>query len=467
MAIPRSLLDKIWDQHVVTERGGEALLYIDRNIVHEGSFHAFAALATEGRKVLKPRQNFATADHYVPTVGRERGMEAIVDPEIRTMIELLEASARDNGLLHLGMNDPRQGIVHVIGPELGITQPGLTMACGDSHTSTHGAFGALAFGVGASQLKQVLATQCLWQMKPKSFRVIVDGALGAGVSAKDVILAIIAEIGTAGATGHAIEYAGSAIRGLSMEGRLTVCNMSIEAGARAGMVAPDDTTFEYVQDRQFAPKGSDWDAALAWWRALPSDEDASFDREIRIDGSRLEPTVTWGTSPEEALPVSGRIPDPAQMKSADKRAHAEQALRYMGLSPGMAVTDVSIDRAFIGTCTNGRIEDLRAAAAVLRGRKAMVPAWVSPGSTPIKRQAEAEGLDRIFTEAGIEWRDSGCSGCAAMNGDIVPAGMRCASTSNRNFEGRQGKGARTHLMSPAMVAAAAVTGRITDVRMLI
>jgi len=316
-------------------------------------------------------------------------------------------------------------------------------------------------------LKQVLATQCLWQKKPKSFRVIVDGTLGAGVSAKDVILSIIAAIGTAGATGHAIEYAGSAIRALSMEGRLTVCNMSIEAGARAGMVAPDDTTFEYLHGREFAPKGADWEAALAWWRSLPSDDGTAFDREIRLDGSRLEPTITWGTSPEEALPVSALIPDPARIDAADKRAHAGQALRYMDLKPGMRVTDIPIDRAFIGTCTNGRIEDLRAAAAVLEGRKSVVPAWVSPGSTPIKRQAEAEGLDRIFVEAGFEWRDSGCSSCAAINGDIVPAGMRCASTSNRNFEGRQGKGARTHLMSPAMVAAAAVTGHITDVRTLI
>jgi 3-isopropylmalate/(R)-2-methylmalate dehydratase large subunit len=340
------------------------------------------------------------------------------------------------------------------------------MACGDSHTSTHGAFGALAFGIGASQLKQVLATQCLWQKKPKSFHVIVDGTLAAGVSAKDVILSIIAAIGTAGATGHAIEYAGSAIRSLSMEGRLTVCNMSIEAGARAGMVAPDDTTFEYLHGREFAPRGADWEAALAWWHSLPTEDGAAFDREIHLDGSRLEPTITWGTSPEEALPVSARVPDPARMDAADKRAHAEQALRYMDLKPGMRVTDIPIDRAFIGTCTNGRIEDLRAAAAVLNGRKSVVPAWVSPGSTPIKRQAEAEGLDRIFVEAGFEWRDSGCSSCAAMNGDIVPEGMRCASTSNRNFEGRQGKGARTHLMSPAMVAAAAVTGRITDVRTL-
>ncbi|MES2563622.1 MAG: 3-isopropylmalate dehydratase large subunit [Pseudomonadota bacterium] len=461
------MFEKIWNQHVVVQREGEALLYIDRNLVHEGAFHAFFALAKEGRKVRRPRQTFATADHYVPTVGRDGGIAAISDPEIRGMVELLEHNAKENDLLHLGINDPRQGIVHVIGPELGLTQPGLTITCGDSHTSTHGAFGALAFGIGASQLHQVLATQCLWQKKPKTFRVIVDGALKPGVGGKDIILAIIAKIGTAGATGHCIEFAGSAIRSLSMEGRLTVCNMAIEAGARAGMIAPDDTTFSYLAGRGFTPKGDDWDTALAWWCTLPSDEDAMFDREVHLDGNTLEPTLTWGTTPEEALPVTARVPTPSDMQAAEKRAHAESALAYMGLTPGMPITDIRIDRAFIGTCTNGRIEDLRAAAAILKGRKVVVPAWVSPGSTQIKRQAEAEGLDRIFSEAGFEWRDSGCSSCAAMNGDIVPAGMRCASTSNRNFEGRQGKGARTHLMSPAMVAAAAVTGRITDVRTLL
>jgi 3-isopropylmalate/(R)-2-methylmalate dehydratase large subunit len=467
MTTPRTLFDKIWEQHVITRREGEALLYIDRNFVHEGAFHAFGALAKEGRKVRKPRQTFATADHYVPTLGRERGLAGIADPEVRGMVELLEHNARENGLLHLGIDDPRQGIVHVVGPELGITQPGLTITCGDSHTSTHGAFGALAFGTGASQLKQILATQCLWQKKPKTLRIVVDGTLGRGVGGKDMILSIISKIGTAGATGHTIEYAGSVIQALSMEGRLTVCNMSIEAGARAGMVAPDDTTFEYLNGREFAPQGSDWERALAWWRTLPTDDGASFDREVRIDANTLEPTITWGTTPEEALPVSARIPEPNELRSADQRAHATQALTYMGLIPGMPITDIRIDRAFIGTCTNGRIEDLRAAAAVLKGRKAVVPAWVSPGSSQIKRQAEAEGLDRVFSEAGFEWRASGCSSCAAMNGDTVPAGMRCASTSNRNFEGRQGKGSRTHLMSPAMVAAAAVTGRITDVRTLL
>jgi 3-isopropylmalate/(R)-2-methylmalate dehydratase large subunit len=467
MATPQTLFEKIWDCHVVARRGeNEALLYIDRNIVHEGSFHAFGQLAREGRKVRRPKQHLATADHYVPTANRARGIAAVEDPERRGMIALLEKHAADHGLTHFGIDDPRQGIVHVIGPELGFTQPGLTLACGDSHTSTHGGLGAFAFGIGASQLKQVLATQCLWQKKPKTLRVTVDGALGPGVGAKDVILAIIAEIGTAGATGHVIEYAGSAIRSLSIECRLTVCNMSIEAGARAGMVAPDDRTYEYLAGREYTPRGADWDRALAYWRTLPTDEGARFDREVRLNGARLAPMVTWGTSPEEALGVDGRVPDPAELRDPVKRAHAEQALAYMDLKPGTPVTEIRIDRAFIGTCTNGRIEDLRAAAAVLKGRKAVVPGWVSPGSTPVKRQAEAEGLDRIFIEAGFEWRGSGCSGCAAMNGDSVPAGQRCASTSNRNFEGRQGKGARTHLMSPAMVAAAAVTGRITDVRKL-
>jgi 3-isopropylmalate/(R)-2-methylmalate dehydratase large subunit len=467
MTTPRTMFDKIWQQHVIADKAGEALLYIDRNFVHEGAFHAFFALAKEGRKVRKPRQTFATADHYVPTVGRERGIAGIIDAEIRGMVELLEHNARENGLLHLGIDDPRQGIVHVIGPELGITQPGLTITCGDSHTSTHGAFGALAFGIGASQLKQVLATQCLWQKKPKTLHIVVDGTLKAGVGGKDVILAVIAKIGTAGASGHTIEFGGSAIRALSMEGRLTVCNMAIEAGARAGMIAPDDKTFTYLAGREFAPKGDNWDKAIAWWQTLRGDDGAAFDREVRLDGNALEPTITWGTTPEEALPVTARIPVPGEMPAAEKRAHAESALAYMGLTPGMPITDITIDRAFIGTCTNGRIEDLRAAAAILKGRKVVVPAWVSPGSTQIKRQAEAEGLDRIFSEAGFEWRDSGCSSCAAMNGDIVPAGMRCASTSNRNFEGRQGKGARTHLMSPAMVAAAAVTGHITDVRTML
>jgi 3-isopropylmalate/(R)-2-methylmalate dehydratase large subunit len=465
----RTMFEKIWDRHVIVMRGeNEALLHVDRNFVHEGSFHAFGALAAEGRKVRKPRQTFATADHYVPTRNRERGIDAVTDPEMRNMLELFASNTKANGIdNYYGLDDPRQGIVHVVGPELGITQPGLVITCGDSHTSTHGAFGAFAVGIGASQLKQILATQCLWQKKPNTLRVTVDGTLPPGVTAKDIILAIIAKIGTAGATGHAVEYAGPAIRALSMEGRLTVCNMSIEAGARSGMVAPDDTTFAYMEGREFAPKGAHWDKALAFWRTLPSDDGARFDREVTLNADDLVPMVTWGTSPEEAAPITAVVPDPATAADADKRAHMEQALRYMGLTPGTKLEEIRIEHAFIGTCTNGRIEDLRAAAAVLKGRKVVVPAWVSPGSTTIKRQAEAEGLDRIFRDAGFDWRGSGCSSCAAMNSDSVPAGKRCASTSNRNFEGRQGKGARTHLMSPAMVAAAAVTGKLIDVRKLV
>jgi 3-isopropylmalate/(R)-2-methylmalate dehydratase large subunit len=467
MNTPRTMFEKIWDRHVIVKRGeSEALLHIDRNFVHEGSFHAFGALAAENREVRKPRQTFAVADHYVPTLNRDRGIAAVTDPEIRNQMEMLANNTKKHGIVHYGIDDPRQGIVHVIGPELGITQPGLTITCGDSHTSTHGAFGAYAVGIGASQLKQILATQCLWQKKPKTLRVSVEGAIAVGVTAKDIILAIIAEIGTAGATGHTIEYAGSAIRAFSMEGRLTVCNMSIEAGARAGMIAPDDTTFAYLAGREFAPKAAHWDSALEFWRSLPGDAGARFDREVTLNATTLAPMVTWGTSPEEAVSVTAVIPDPAAADNADKRAHMEQALRYQALTPGTRLTDIGVDYAFIGTCTNGRIEDLRAAAAVLKGRKTVIPAWVSPGSSTIKLQAEAEGLATIFRDAGFEWRASGCSSCAAVNGDIVPAGKRCASTSNRNFEGRQGQGARTHLMSPAMVAAAAVTGKITDVRTL-
>jgi 3-isopropylmalate/(R)-2-methylmalate dehydratase large subunit len=466
MAVPRTLFEKIWSQHVIVDKGSEALLYIDRSLLHDGAFHAFGALAKEGRKVRKPRQQLATADHYVPTRERDKGLASVVDADAREIIRLFDVNDAEHGIRCFGMNDPNQGIVHVVGPETGFTLPGLTMTCGDSHTSTHGALGAYAFGIGASQLKQVLATQCLWQKKPKTLRVTVNGQLGTGVTGKDVILAIIANIGTAGATSHVIEYAGSVFRTMAMEGRLTVCNMSIEAGARAGMVAPDDTTFQYIAGREYAPKAAQWDAALAMWCALPTDDDATFDREVSLDGSAIEPTLTWGTTPEEALPVSAAIPDPASFSDANKRAHAESALRYMDLKPGTPLTDIQIDRVFIGTCTNGRLGDLRAAAAVLKGRKAKVQGWVSPGSTTVKRDAEAEGLHRIFEDAGLEWRASGCSGCAAMNGDFVPASMRAASTSNRNFEGRQGKGARTHLMSPAMAAAAAVTGYVTDVRKL-
>ena len=461
-----TLFEKIWSQHVVVDKGNEALLYIDRNLLHDGAFHAFTALNREGRKVRKPRQNLATADHYVPTRARDQGLASVHDADAREMLRLFDLNGAELGIRCFGMNHPQQGIVHVIGPETAFTQPGITLTCGDSHTSTHGALGAYAFGIGASQLKQMLATQCLWQKKPKTLRVTVDGKLGTGISGKDVVLAIIAKIGTAGGTGHVIEYAGSVFRAMALEGRLTVCNMSIEAGARAGMIAPDDTTFQYLAGREYAPTGAQWDAALAMWRALPTDDGAKFDREVALDGSAIEPTLTWGTIPEEALPVSGAIPDPASFSDVNQRAHAESALRYMDLKLGTRLTDIKIDRMFIGTCTNGRIDDLRAAAAVLKGRKVTVQGWVSPGSTTVKRDAEAEGLHRIFEDAGLEWRASGCSGCAAMNGDYVPAGMRAASTSNRNFEGRQGKGARTHLMSPAMAAAAAVTGHVTDVRRL-
>ncbi len=464
----KTMFGKIWDRHVIVSRGeDDALLHVDVNLVHEGSFHSFTALAKAGRTVRSPEQTFAVADHYVPTVGRERGIAAIKDAEVRGMVEILATNAERSGIAHFGIDDPRQGIVHVIGPELGLTQPGLVMTCCDSHTATHGAFGAYAFGIGASQLTQVLATQCLWQKRPKTLRVSIDGVLARGVCAKDVILAIIAKIGIAGATGHVIEYSGSAIRALSMEGRMTVCNLSIEAGARAGMVAPDDTTFHYLADREYAPSGRAWDAAVANWRRLRSDDDARFDRTVDLAGSEIQPMVTWGTTPEEAVPVTTLVPDPAMFENEAKRRHAQQALSYMNLAPGMKLIDVAIDCAFIGTCTNGRIEDLRSAAAVLKGRKAVVPAWVAPGSSTIQRTAEAEGLDQVFKNAGFEWRASGCSSCAGHNGDTMPAGSRSASTSNRNFENRQGRGVRTHLMSPAMVAAAAVTGKITDVRALL
>ena len=459
-----ALYDKVWRDHVVaTGPGGRTLLYVDRHLLHDGSFHAFNALAAQGRKVRRPEACLATPDHYVPTRGRDR----IADPEVRDKIERLAANAAAHRIAILPMGDPRQGIVHVIGPEQGFTHPGITLVCGDSHTSTHGALGALAFGIGASEVAHVLATQTLWQSKAKTMRVAVDGRLAPGVHAKDVILALIAKIGAFGGAGHALEYAGSAIRALSMEGRMTICNMSIEAGARSGMVAPDDATFQYLAERPRAPRGAAWERALARWRALPSDEDATFDRTVSLDADSLQPMVTWGTSPEHGAPVSGAVPDPAAQPDAARRSSMEQALRYMDLRPGVPLEGLRIDRVFIGSCTNGRLEDLRAAARVARGRKAAVPALVVPGSGLVREAAEAEGLDRVFREAGFDWREPGCSMCVGMNGDLVPAGERCASTSNRNFEGRQGRGARTHLMSPAMAAAAAVTGKITDVRRIL
>ena len=467
-ARPRTLFEKIWERHVVVERDdGQTLLYVDRHLIHDGSRRAFEVLDERGLRVRRPDRTFGTPDHYVPTTSRS--MEGVDDPDRRLMVESITKNAREHNVTVFGLDDPRQGIIHVVGPEQGLTQPGMTLVCGDSHTSTHGALGALAFGIGATEVAHVLATQTLWQRRPKTMRIAVQGRLGPGVGGKDVILAIIAKIGAAGAVGHAVEYAGSAIRDLSMEGRLTVCNMSIEAGARAGMIAPDHTTFAYVEGRPYAPKGAAREKALAYWRTLPSDAEARFDREVTLDGAEIAPMVTWGTSPENAAPISGRVPDPAGIDDAERRAAMVKALDYMGLTPGTAIADIPVQRVFIGSCTNSRIEDLRLAARVAKGRKvaASVHAMVVPGSGLIKRQAEAEGLDKIFRDAGFEWREAGCSMCVGMNGDLVAAGDRCASTSNRNFQGRQGKGARTHLVSPAMAAAAAVTGRFTDVRRLL
>ena len=468
MTAPRTLFDKIWDRHVVHQReDGHTLLYVDRHLIHDGSRRAFEVLGERGLRVRRPDRTFGTPDHYVPTTSRT--MEGVDDPDRRLMVESITKNAREHGVTVFGLDDARQGIIHVVGPEQGLTQPGMTLVCGDSHTSTHGALGALAFGIGATEVAHVLATQTLWQRRPKTMRISVEGRLGPGVGGKDVILAIIAKIGAAGAVGHAIEYAGSAIRGLSMEGRLTVCNMSIEAGGRAGMIAPDETTFAYVEGRPYAPKGAAWEKALAFWRTLPSDPEARFDREVTLDGGEIAPMVTWGTSPENAAPITGRVPDPAGIDDAERRAAMAKALDYMGLAPGTAISGIPVQRVFIGSCTNSRIEDLRLAARVAKGRKvaATVHAMVVPGSGLIKRQAEAEGLDRIFKDAGFEWREAGCSMCVGMNGDLVAAGDRCASTSNRNFQGRQGKGARPHLVSPAMAAAAAVTGHFTDVRPLL
>jgi 3-isopropylmalate/(R)-2-methylmalate dehydratase large subunit len=443
--------------------GGHTLLYIDRHLLHEGSAAAFARLGRAGRRVRRPELCVATADHYVLT---SPGTPA-ADAEIAGMLEALSTHTTEQGIVLFGRGDVRRGIVHVIGPEQGLTLPGMLLVCGDSHTATHGALGALAFGIGSSEVEHVLATQTLWQRKPRTMRITVEGRLAPGVSAKDVILAIVATLGAGGGVGHALEYAGAVVRAMSIGERATVCNMSIEAGARAGMVAPDETTFAYLRGRPFAPKGETWETAMGVWASLPSDPDAVFDREVRLDGDALAPTVTWGTSPQDALPITGRVPDPAAVGEAGRRHSIERALGYMGLTAGMALTDITVDRVFIGSCTNSRLEDLRAAAAVARGRRATVPAWVVPGSGLVKQAAEAEGLDRVFREAGFDWREAGCSMCVGMNGETAQAGERVASTSNRNFEGRQGKGARTHLMSPAMAAAAAVTGRLTDVRELV
>ena len=465
MAKPRTLFDKIWDSHLVDRQAdGTCLLYIDRHLVHEvTSPQAFEGLRLSRRKVRRPDATIAVADHNVPTTDRSAG---ITDAESRQQVETLERNVRDFGVPYFAMDDIRQGIVHIIGPEQGMTQPGMTIVCGDSHTATHGAFGALAFGIGTSEVEHVLATQTVIQRPAKNMLIRVDGDLPSGITSKDLILAIIGRIGTAGGTGHVIEYAGSAIRKLSMEGRMTVCNMTIEAGARAGLIAPDETTFEYLKGRPHAPKGAAWEQALAFWKTLPSDPGARYDTEVAIDATKLVPHVTWGTSPQDVLPITGSVPDPANETDESRRAAMARSLEYMGLTPGTKLVDVPVQRVFIGSCTNGRIEDLRAAAAVAKGRKvaAGVNAMVVPGSGLVKHQAEEEGLDQIFLAAGFEWREAGCSMCLAMNADKLEPGERCASTSNRNFEGRQGRGGRTHLMGPAMAAAAALTGRLADVR---
>jgi len=461
----KTLYDKIWDAHLVHEAPGEAsVLYIDRHLVHEvTSPQAFEGLRDTGRKVRRPDLTLTVPDHNVPTTNRAAG---ITDPESAQQVATLEANAREFGIEYLSMRDIRQGIVHIVGPEQGWTLPGTTIVCGDSHTSTHGAFGSLAFGIGTSEVEHVLATQTLSIAKSKNMRVSVNGALPIGVTAKDIALAVIAKIGTAGGTGYVIEYAGDAVRALSMEGRMTLCNMTIEGGARAGLIAPDETTFAYVAGRPRAPKAAKFEAAVNYWRTLKSDDDAKFDAEVTLDAASIPPMVTWGTSPEQALPITDVVPDPAAIADANARAGVERALSYMDLKPGTALKDVKIDRVFIGSCTNGRIEDLRAAAAIAKGKKVAshVNAMIVPGSGLVKHQAEEEGLDKVFLDAGFEWREPGCSMCLAMNADRLEPGERCASTSNRNFEGRQGRGGRTHLMSPAMAVAAAISGHLADVR---
>ena len=466
----RTLYDKLWDSHVVhVEDDGTALLYIDRHLIHEvTSAQAYEGLRAAGRKPWRVDSVVATADHNTPTTDWDEGLAGVRDPLARLQIETLDSNIGEFGAkVYFPYLDKRQGIVHVIGPEQGATLPGMTVVCGDSHTSTHGAFACLAHGIGTSEVEHVLATQCLVTKKMKNMRINVEGALARGVTAKDVALAIIGRIGTAGGTGHAIEFAGSAMRGLSMEGRMTVCNMAIEAGARAGMVAVDDTTIEYLKGRAFAPKGAEWERAVDYWRGLRSDLDAKFDREITLDGGQIRPHVTWGTSPEMVVPVDDAVPDPDKEKDASRREGMERALQYMGLKPRTPITDIRVDKVFIGSCTNSRIEDLRAAAAMVKGRRLasnIKVAMVVPGSGLVKAQAEREGLDRVFRDAGFEWREPGCSMCLGMNPDRLEAGERCASTSNRNFEGRQGPGGRTHLVSPAMAAAAAIAGHFVDIR---
>ncbi|MDG1982917.1 MAG: 3-isopropylmalate dehydratase large subunit [Alphaproteobacteria bacterium] len=460
---PRTLFDKIWDYHLInTQEDGASLIYIDRHLVHEvTSPQAFEGLRMSGRTVNSPNRTLAVADHNVPTTDRASGID---EEESRIQVEALDQNVKDFGIPYFNMMDERQGIVHVIGPEQGFTQPGMTIVCGDSHTATHGAFGALAFGIGTSEVEHVLATQTLIQKPAQNMLINIEGELQTGVSAKDLVLAIIGKIGTAGGTGHVIEYSGEAIKKLSMEGRMTVCNMSIEAGARAGMIAPDQVTFDYLADKPMSPKGNDWDLAMEWWKSLPSDDNAFYDKKVTIDASKIKPTVTWGTSPEDVVSIDGYIPDPSKINDDDIRQKIERSLEYMGLKGGQKISDVEINTVFIGSCTNSRIEDLRSAAEVIKGKKVKegIRAMIVPGSGLVKTQAEEEGLNVMFTEAGFEWREPGCSMCLAMNEDKLQPGERCASTSNRNFEGRQGKGGRTHLVSPEIAAASAITGKLTD-----
>ena len=467
MSAPRTLFEKVWQSHLVAEPEGEPpILYIDLQLVHEvTSPQAFDGLRLAGRKLRRPDRHIATVDHNVPTTSAQDRL-VIADQVAANQVNALRRNCAEFGIEFFDVQDAEQGIVHMIGPELGATKPGMTIVCGDSHTSTHGAFGALAFGIGTSEVEHVMATQTLSQPKPKTFRITVDGELPFGVTAKDVILDIIGRIGTDGATGYAIEYAGSAIRALSMEGRMTVCNMSIEAGARAGMIAPDETTFAYLEGRRFSPQGDAWQKAVAHWRTLPSDEGATFDRELHLDAAVIAPAVTWGTSPGMHATIDGRVPTLNDARSDSDRKSFERAYEYMGLTPGMPIEQIAVDTVFVGSCTNGRIEDLRAAAAVVKGRRVAdnMRAMVVPGSQAVKKQAEQEGLDEVFRSAGFEWREPGCSMCLGMNPDILQPGERCASTSNRNFEGRQGRGGRTHLVSPQMAAAAAIAGHFTDVR---
>ena len=460
----RTIIEKIWDDHVVSEDQGTVLLYIDRQLVHEvTSPQAFEGLRMAGRKVRRPDLTFAVPDHNVPTTDRSHG---ITDPVSALQVNTLEKNAHDFGVTYFSMNDPRQGIVHVIAPEQGITLPGLTIVCGDSHTATHGAFGALAFGIGTSEVEHVLATQTLSQTRPRTMEIRIEGSPAPGVTPKDLILAVIGKIGTAGGTGHILEFTGAAVRALSMEGRMTLCNMAIEAGARAGLVAPDEVTFAYLKGRPYAPKGENWDRAVASWRALVTDPGATYDKTVTLDASRLSPQVTWGTNPGQVTGVDGRVPDPEQFSDPVARESAKKALVYMGLVPGTPITEIAVTRIFIGSCTNGRIEDLRAAAGIVKGKKVAkgVSAMVVPGSGLVRQQAERENLHHVFLDAGFEWREPGCSMCLGMNPDQLAPFERCASTSNRNFEGRQGKNGRTHLVSPEMAAAAAIAGHFVDIR---